>query len=279
MKRIFYLAFAAVFALSALFISCDNFNKDELLIGVVGETLESSPITNTASVQRVLLEDYTGWRCNNCPEAAVVAEDLKVQYGNVLVLMSVHATAFAQPLALNNFLDLRTEYGERWAKEFDANALPAGLVNRVKENGAFKIAYEDWAAKVAQRKNRPHVLDINLGASVNQDNKIIVSTENIFLQSVDFPTLINVLVLESDIRGVQLTNPPTPDYQFNNVVRTNGRVDFALTTEPARAGETISKNYFINISQDWNLANCKVVVFVTNANTKEVIQVNEVDLQ
>ena len=278
MKKTYYSVFAAIFALLTLFVACDNFNEDEFLIGIVGETSESSPITNTTSKQRVLLEDYTGWRCNNCPQAALAAENLKAQYGDALVLMAVHATAFAEPLALNGNLDLRTQYGERWAREFNVTALPAGLVNRVKENGAFTIAYEDWATKIEQRKNRPHVLDINLGASLNGNNKIIVSTENIFLQDVDFPTLINVLVLESGIVGMQLANPIIANYVFDHVVRTNGRVDFALTSEPTRSGEMVSKNYFINVSQDWDLSKLKVVAFVTNANTKEVIQVNEVDL-
>jgi thiol-disulfide isomerase/thioredoxin len=42
--------------------------------------------------RRVLLEDFTGHTCNNCPAAAVIAEGLQTFYGeDQLILVGVHA--------------------------------------------------------------------------------------------------------------------------------------------------------------------------------------------
>ncbi|MDR1848184.1 MAG: Omp28-related outer membrane protein [Bacteroidales bacterium] len=287
MKRTFFSLFAVVITSLAFIVSCDNIDEKEILTPIIGETTQSVPITTTDTVQKVLLEDITGWSCTNCPAAAREAANLLLQYPGTLVVMAVHATAFAKPSQTNHNVDFRTEYGEQWVEDFGISGCPSGLVNRVKEGGVFPVQYADWATKVAERMQREHVLDINLGAKYDGDNKIVVSIENKVLKEIDFPMLINVVVLESKIIGVQRdgTEKDTA-YEFNHVLRTNGLIDFPLTYDKTDAGTTINKNYFIEvpfkedeISPLWNLDNCKVVVFVTNAETKEVIQVNEVELQ
>ncbi|MDR1725759.1 MAG: Omp28-related outer membrane protein [Bacteroidales bacterium] len=292
MRYRIYLLFAAI-SLLILAIACDNFSEDEIGTPFIGETLETTPITKNESLQRVLLEDYTGWKCPNCPKAAVISANLLSQYGNVLVAMAVHTGSMSIPAAANYNLNLRTSYGEMWENMFDIEVFPSGLINRVKSNSSYAYTNpEDWEAVIAERSQREHILDINLGVKLNSDTtKIIVSTENKALADIDFPMLINVVVLESDIEGVQLNGdatygdtPKINNYKFNHVLRTNGRIDFPLTSDKTNSGATINKNYFIDIplKEDkthlWNLDNCAVVVFVTNAETNEVIQVNEIEL-
>jgi hypothetical protein len=64
-------------------------------------TEESPADTGTAGafVQKVLLEDYTGFRCGNCPEAHERAQELQARYPGRVILMSVHAGFFARPAA------------------------------------------------------------------------------------------------------------------------------------------------------------------------------------
>ncbi|MDR1006734.1 MAG: Omp28-related outer membrane protein [Bacteroidales bacterium] len=269
----------------ALFVSCGNIEENEILTPLFfGETSQTATITNTESRQRVLLEDYTGWKCTNCPTATEVVNNLLTQYDN-LIVMAVHAGGFATPAAANDNLDLRTPYGNQWNADFGLTSYPVGVINRVKENGSVAVSYNDWQTKIEQRSQREHVLDINLGASVEQNSKIIISCENKFLQSYPSPTLINVLVLENSITGLQANGNATigatpwiDNYQFNHVLRDNGITDFPLTANEARQGDTVKKNYYIGVKKEWNLSNCHVIVFVTDAATKEVLQVNEVAL-
>jgi len=267
------------------FLSCDNFDKGEYVIYPEGETSQSTPITNTQEQQTILLEDYTGWRCVNCPAAAALLTDLQTKYGDKLVAMSVHAGSFAEPGKANNYLDFRTEYGNKWNSQFGLNAYPIGIINRL-DNGSTKgVQKDDWDSKISSLlSSTEHLMNINLGAE-KRDNHFIVSTQIKALKEINFATLISIVVLEDGIVGVQMNSDPTygdtpkiSDYVFNHVLRTNGRIDLTLKDSFSQL-ETIEKNYSLNIDPSWNTDNCKIVVFVTNSTNGEVIQCNEIEIK
>lgn len=285
MKKIIIALFAV---LPLMFLSCDNFKEDEYLIDLQGETTDSTPITKTQDYQAVLLEDYTGWKCVNCPAAAALINDLTTKYGEKLVAMSVHAGSFAKPGASNHNVDFRTSYGDTWNTEFGISAYPSGLINRVINNGTSRVFQkDDWDNEIGTLlSSSTHYLNISLGAKTEeQQGRFIISTKFDFVKDVSFPTLVSVVIVEDSIIGVQLNSnstygatPEIDDYVFRHVLRTNGRIDLSLKSGNVSSGETISKNYYINIDSSWKKQHCKAIVFVTNANTKEVIQVNEIDL-
>ncbi len=280
MKKILY---SLLLIIPIFWISCDTIEDDAKLVMQKGETSETTPITIRSSKQRVLLEDFTGWRCTNCPAAAEKATELISKYGDKLVVMAVHATSFAKPSAENNNVDFRTEYGDQWATYFGCTALPAGMINRTKIGNAYKVNDASWDISIQNAlSSQDHIMNINLGAIHRQaDNMILVSCENEFLEDYSSPTLISILVLESEIIGVQKSNdnPLIEDYEFNHVLRKNGIVDFSLSPVNVSKGQKIDKNYLIKIDTDIkDIKKCSVVVFVTNAETKEVIQVNTIEL-
>lgn len=285
MKKIIITLFAI---LPLIFLSCDNFKEDEYIIVPEGETTDSTPITKTQDYQAVLLEDYTGWMCVNCPAAASLINDLTTKYGEKLVAMSVHAGSFAKPGSSNHNLDFRTSYGNEWNTDFGISAYPVGLINRVINSGSSRVFQkDDWDNEIEMLlSSSTHYLNINLGAKIDeQNNRFVISTKFDFVNNVDFSTLVSVVILEDSIVGVQLNSsstygnvPEIDNYVFRHVLRTNGRIDLPLRTESINRGESINKNYYINIDSSWQKKNCKAVVFVTNANTKEIIQVNEIDL-
>ena len=85
-------------------------------------------------VQKVLIEDFTGHKCQNCPEAAEELHILQDSYENQVIGIAIHAGFFAEPnSAVAPFLttDFRTEKGTEIHDFFGANAYPVGMVNRV----------------------------------------------------------------------------------------------------------------------------------------------------
>lgn len=283
MKKIIYIL---TIILPLIWVSCDSIEEDQQLIYLKGITTETTPITVISSEQKVLLEDYTGWKCVNCPRAAAKATEMISKYGDKLIVMSVHATAFA-----NNSIDslnFKTEYGEKWATAFGCTSLPTGIINRKKIGGSYTIGDANWDNEIQNTINsQTHILDINLGAKYKEEyNKILVSTENIFKDDYPSKTQITLLVLESGIKGVQYNSDPTYgttpkiyDFEFNHVLRKNGLIEYPLTTDKVNKGEKIAINYLIDVDPDiQNISNCTVVVFVTDAQTKEIIQVNEIHL-
>mgnify|MGYP000902492869 FL=1 len=285
MKKIIFLL---TLLLPLIWVSCDTIEEDERLVFPKGQTSETTPITKTENVQKIILEDYTGWKCVNCPRAAAKATEMISKYGEQLVIMAVHSTAFANPSSGNDYIDFRTEYGERWATEFGCTSLPTGLINRKKIGAAYTVGDANWDSEIQNAINsQEHIMNINLGAEYRlEDKQILVSTENVFLKDYSSPLLMNVVVLESGIVGVQYNSDPnfgaTPkinDYEFNHVLRNNGLIDYSLSITGVTNGTILRKNYLIDVDPDIkDISKCTVVVFVTDAQTKEVIQVNEIHL-
>lgn len=285
MKKIL-LSLILVFPL--LWISCDNIEDEDKLTFVPYITNLSTPITEVQDQQKVLLEDYTGWKCTNCARAAAKATELTNKYGEELVVMAVHSTLFAVPSATNGNIDFRTDYGEKWAIEFGCSALPTGLLNRNKFGAAYTVNDGNWDSQIQSLlDNSEHVMNINLGAEFRAvENKILVSTSTEFLRNFDTTTLINVVVVESGITGVQMnslpeygTTPKIVDFTFNHVLRKKAVIDYPLSSGNIASGTKFVNNYLLDIDTDIiDISKCKVIVFVTNSVTKQVLQVNEIHL-
>ena len=69
--------------------------RDTLQLDSAERARPAGPLT-----QKVLLEDFTGQFCGNCPAAGIMAHTLKQQYGERLVVLEAHVTTyFAGPKA------------------------------------------------------------------------------------------------------------------------------------------------------------------------------------
>lgn len=268
-----------------LFAACDNIPEEERLISIQ-ETSDEAPITASPSMQRVLLEDFTGWRCTNCPEAAKTISELEEKFQDKLIVMAIHGTSFARPNQENHLLDLRTEQGNHWITNFGISNLPIGMVNRQPYSGSLQIAPPDWENSINAilTDENKHTLDLNMGIVLKStEKKLLVSVETIFLKNCSDAMTLSLVVLESNIEGVQKNDEPSvgavpqiDNYMFNHVMREHGSFDNVLTEDNKTysAGDTIKKSYLLTCSEDWKLNNCKIVCFVSNANTKEIVQVN-----
>lgn len=256
-----------------VFFACDDYTEQEFLKPAGEEIDEDIAITKTQTSQAVLLEEHTGWGCNNCPRAAEKLEDLKASFGDKLVAVAIHAGTLAQPGKSNNYLDLRTDYGNSLAELFGINARPAGIINR----NNTTVQYSDWESTInSELSSSTHSINIGLGVK-ETSNKIYVGTELSFTKDVDNELLLTLVVVEDNIIGVQRDGTEKiEDYVFKNVLRANPLVDIAINTEKITANETIKKNYAIKIDSSWNLDNCRVVAIVTDKNSGKVLQTNEI---
>ena len=54
-------------------------------------------VIHDTGARKVLVEDYTGAKCGNCPRASKEIYNLKAVYGDNLIIMAIHAGGFAEP--------------------------------------------------------------------------------------------------------------------------------------------------------------------------------------
>ncbi len=260
---------------SILFASCENYTEEERLTPIIGETDLTTPITKTQTEQAILVEDFTGWDCPNCPGGTAILEAEMETYGERLIVSAVHTGSYARPKPENENMDLRTPYGDELKQTFNIISYPVILINR---QGTPVSSVGDWASKIGEAiANTPHRFNISLGAKVEGETNILVSTKIEVLEAVDSEISLTLYVTESGIEGIQNVASEHQLYTFKHVLRENPLKDMPLANS-FKQGDVIEKNYLVTGSQNWVMDNCAVVVMITDNATGEVLQVNEIEL-
>ncbi len=241
--------------------------------------------------KKVLLEDYTGHGCVNCPSAAVLAHELKNQFCDRVVIISVHAGYFAKPYFENDSLfaaDFTTEAGDAW-DTFFGNSIagnPNGLVDRVKKTNGYVIPPSAWGETIDPLLSEPALALITISSDFNKDTKILSTTIN-----TNFETVVSgkykliVCITQDNVISVQKNNNeeigPTPidmNYVNNHMLRKsiNGTWgEFLSPTGTVDVNSTYKKTYTQQFVDEWIPKDCNIVAFVYNDETKQVIQVEE----
>ena len=107
MKRITYI-FLFPLLFGFVWMACDKIDEPLSLIGEedipqnIGDTVFFIDSTIVLHKQ-VLLEDFTGHKCVNCPEWAIFAHELADDLNHKLVIIGIHAGWYATPDATGDF--------------------------------------------------------------------------------------------------------------------------------------------------------------------------------
>ncbi len=235
--------------------------------------------------RNVLLEEFTGHKCPNCPEASKEAHELQAEYPE-LILVSVHAGAFATPNAGGLFVyDFRCSVGEELNTFFDVSGYPTGMVNRTPVNDVLVPNPSLWATAIASFQDDDPVATLtmtNTYDTLSREVSLSVSTE--FLENYLNPLNITVYITEDSIIKPQYNNNPligpTPyieNYVHRHVLRAsfNGTFGSQLTSGNTSYGAIIQSQFNAVLDTAWRDKQCYMVAFLTDRITNEVMQVEE----
>ena len=242
-----------------------------------------------SSVTRnVLLEDCTGHLCNNCPDAAIRAQQLKDIYGDRLVVVGLHmVSAFAQPQSPDYTTDFRTPAGNDYENTFGVTALPIGMVNRKLLNGSRLVSRYSWSTATAGMIDEPADLDLRIDTLIFDAGSNTVSgiIRGIVLDQASGPENLTLYLTEDHVIDWQLDNsatpPDVPDYEHRHVLRgaLNSSWGEAFLSTAEQAGDTVDLSFSYPLpSNVLQPNNCAIVAYVystTGADQYEVKQVVE----
>ena len=245
------------------------------------------PDTGTYN-QNVLLEDYTGHTCGNCPAAAEEAHLIETTFGkDRVIVVAVHAGPFA--FTNSSYpLDWTCPEGNELDQTFRNSRAgnPNGLVNRTERSGKFILSKDDWAPATVVELAKDPRMGLSAESSWDADSKTVtVDVDMTFLTEGTPDYQIVAIITESKLVGDQLDYRKTPshveDYEFDHVLRTsiNGTWGEPISAENIEAGTEMKKQfeYTFSSSSGWVPENCDVVVYVHQYNTtKEIVQVTKV---
>jgi hypothetical protein len=269
------MALAAGFAALVWMSSCDKLDAPYAVIKTGGDT-------TAGMVRKVLLEDYTGHKCVNCPEAALAARALEESMHGQLIVMAVHAGFFAEPSATGDFTaDYTSLTGNEWNTYFNITANPNGMVNRTPAGSAV-LGPDLWANAVNEQISLPQEANIVISTDYDPSSRLLeVTLDTKFLALLQGTYDLTVCITEDSLISPQKNNNPnigypTPiiyDWVFMDVLRgsINGTWGEQLTSAVDTA-LTYRKAYTFALDPDWTANNCHIVAFVANAETKVIIQ-------
>src|SRR5688572_2993743 len=138
---------------------------------VVGSDFVTNNNFSVSETKKMLLEDYTGMKCTNCPRAAETAEDMVNNvYQEDLIVVAVHSGGFAIPDLIYK-PDFRTNTGDVWKEHFGVTSYPSGIVNRKNyaSNGVV-VGDSKWTTLVSLANSDPFILKLNL--TTNYDTTV-----------------------------------------------------------------------------------------------------------
>lgn len=244
-----------LFALPALgFTACDNIDADDRFI-------ETEPVIPGRTV---LLEDFTGQNCRNCPDAHKEIELIKEQHGDNVIAVSVHAGGFGISVNSTNFetdyVGLMQPEGDEYDSRYNTlQTWPAGTVNR-----GSTLNSDSWATAVRNALSTEAEIAIDIEAAPSADKSTIEITSTL-RPSANLKGRYQLWMTEDNIVARQRDGSKLiRDYVHNHVFRgaINGTWGEEMTLTSG-VHSTLSHSVALrnNEKERWDVNNLTVVAF------------------
>ncbi len=231
--------------------SCDNIAEGDRLIYVKPADVKKN----------ILIEDFTGQTCRNCPETTDVIRDLQQTYGDSAVIaVGIYSGPFGKRVN-GDFLPLTTKAGDDYYTATGIQQQPSVFVDRLTITSDNSVL-TNLVNSTISNEARATLSAIATYDAVTGKANVKVSLESM----VDVPNaLFNVWVVEDSIVSLQVmpTGKTNKTYIHNHVFR-----DLLTTSMEGEAvtlvkGRPITRNYDIIVDgAEWNADHLSYVIFV-----------------
>ena len=266
MKRyIFFLFFVSI-----LFFSCE----------------ENMPVIpdgpDVTSDRKVLVEEFTGVQCVNCPTGSLELENLLSLYGDNLIVVSIHAGDFAPPYPQNQY-DFRTTEADNLINYLgNPPAYPSAVINRKDFDAGFYILQyplSKWAGFIDQELETNAKIGVTITKDYNPTTRELkVQVTGLAAETLSGDLRLTIMITESNIVDAQETPGAglILDYNHKHVFRTTmTSFDGDSFATQLNAGDNYDESYSMILPDDWKAAECEVIAIVSlvqGDENKEVLQ-------
>lgn len=252
-----------------------------------GESCISTAFPARTPYHKVLVEDYTGHKCPNCPQAAVSVKKLEETFHDSVICIAVHADFFAKPDSKYPE-DFRTDAGEKYAVTFGFSGYPNGLVNRKDYPSNAVKAHSSWASEVSTILRTAPEAEVQMLSEYNStDSTVCVNVQSKLLAAASLTASYNICVMlvQDSIIAPQVDGTTfIPNYLHRHVLRDNINGiwgDSVLTN--AKQGEARIKKYKFKLQADYKKVscvakNCYLVAFLFDNSNYRILQAEEIKI-
>lgn len=267
--------YIAILGLILFFAACKEDNPgvilEKPLVTFSDTTYIAAP--ETPQSKSVLIEDFTGVRCANCPKGHIAIGKISAKYPNQVSAMSIHGQDFFQfTTPYGGFEDFRGPYGSLIFNIIGKpGGLPFGAIDRV-----FKSSTADnWETLVSDRFNVPTKVNVYLDKQYDDASRTLsVKIKAAFTDSLGTAPFFSVAITESGIVSLQkdeeLANDPVKqgldtNYVHNHLLRTMPAFKQNLLPQGVslpESGRVIEKTFSLVLPKEWNAEKCDIIFYV-----------------
>jgi hypothetical protein len=250
-------------------------------------------------LRRIVIEEYTGVRCPNCPKAQAEAKNISNANPGRVSTITIHPLNKLNSLTSpfdpargdkhkSNY-DFRTQAG---AQIFEmvglSNGLPIGNVCRTKFDAELStnIDYQKWSAYASEEIAKPTPVNIEVKAN-NVGDEVEVRVTVTYTETVTDSNYLTVAILESEMEDIQESQDQNgvtiyvEEYIHNHVLRAVLSGFFGDQLKAAYTpGRVFIKTYRFKRGADWNPSNLEAIAMVhKDVISKTIIHAREVKVQ
>ena len=238
-------------------------------------------VSTQAQNRKILIEEYTGIGCGNCPRAHRTSNGIVAAYPGQAFVINIHQGSYAK----NKIPDLTTAYGDALYNQSGASSFgyPAGTINRhyFEDNDAMYIIDNKWATTAPKVLDMPSYVNVGAKASIDwATRKLTVDVEVYYTATPEAASnYVNVALLQDYIPGPQEGMASNPAqvidgrYSHMHALRDFLTEQWGDQITDLAAGKLITKTYEKILPEsikdvDLKLEDLSVIVYVVESHTE-----------
>jgi len=244
------------------------------------------PINNNL-IRKVLMEEFTGHQCPNCPKGQQKIQELVVKYGEQLNVVAIHAGVFAELDPNHGYsYDFRTTEGTLINDDFYAGNLgyPSGMINRIVKSPPDNriLSRFEWEGAMDTMMAIAPFIDLQIITDYEESSrKLCTHVQAEFLQDIPKNTNLVIYILEDHIVSKQMNSDPSigdipaiDDYVHSHVLRgtVSGAYGKVLSEGLVTKDTKIIKSYKTILPAEWDDIHISVLAFVYYPDDMIILQ-------
>ncbi|MBK9271057.1 MAG: Omp28-related outer membrane protein [Saprospiraceae bacterium] len=268
-------SFFLLLSLLGLFLSCSDWEQMVLIPNQGG----------IASSKVILVEEFTGASCTNCPAGNAELVSIIDKYPNNVVVVGVHSNFLGNPavagepdLRTKDAQDIETFLGTWFGK-------PEAAFNRKKFPNKTNIRVnrpDTWITFVEEELKQSHLADLKINITFDSSSrKLQVTLTATAVENIDKALYAHAMITESEIFVTQLDlTGKIPNYKHEHVLRKLlSQVGGDKMADKLSKGESAIKVFDYTLPDEnilWVAEHCTAVGFISfDSSEKYVLQAAE----
>jgi hypothetical protein len=242
------------------------------------------------TVQKVLIEDFTGYRCGNCPAAADIAKQLEKIYPGRVYVLAIHSgQTFAAPRGSLYKRDFRTPEGEELFNTFlgATGGQPNGMINRATAGASKIISPGGWGNELTTQLAKEPAAKITVETAFSNTDSLLTVTVNITYLKTGNPEHHLALYLSEDSilhpqvdyrLSAQGKDDDDTNYVHMHMLRASigqfGTWGESIGEQAANA--SLKKTYTLSFKgKAWKPEHCHALAILHDKKAGDIIQVEQ----